>query len=100
MSHDRFQMVNSGGGSYYKISYELEMRLDTAISFRLIFQGAFLTTCCLGTVPAADSKQEKPSARLLPIMAVRRCSGGRVVWILSSLDRANDTLESGAELNM
>jgi len=39
VSRDRFELVDSCSGSYYKISYELEMRLEAAISFRLIFEG-------------------------------------------------------------
>ena len=81
MSHDRFETVNSGGGNYYKVSYELEMRLDAAISFRLIFEGAFLS---LGGMAAPNYKQAKSLVRLLPIMVVRRWLCVYFSWIPSS----------------
>jgi hypothetical protein len=43
---DRFKITNSGEGDYYKIEYELEMRFEAAVSFRMRLGGkSALATC-------------------------------------------------------
>jgi hypothetical protein len=39
---EKFEIVESSKGNYYKISYQIEMRFEAMITFALKFDGKFL----------------------------------------------------------
>jgi len=45
ISASNFEVVNSGNGNWYKVSYNIEMSFEATLSFRLVFQGKILGEC-------------------------------------------------------
>ncbi|KAF2194329.1 hypothetical protein K469DRAFT_548682, partial [Zopfia rhizophila CBS 207.26] len=43
--HSQFDVVNSGNGDWYKVSYDIEMTFETTINFRLKFKGKVMGEC-------------------------------------------------------
>jgi len=43
--HTQFDIVNSGNGNWYKVSYDIEMTFETTINFRLKFKGKVMGEC-------------------------------------------------------
>ncbi|MBE3048453.1 hypothetical protein IMZ48_39310 [Candidatus Bathyarchaeota archaeon] len=48
-----FEVVNSGNGNWYKVSYDLEMSFEATLSFRLVFKGMVVSLSPQGTINRA-----------------------------------------------
>lgn len=49
-----FEIVDSGHGNWYKVSYDIEMSFEATLSFRLVFKGTVIFHSTLSTADRAE----------------------------------------------